>query len=45
LAEAQLPFTFGVSLPSSLALALAQQLFVLGGLIPLETIKRLLSHF
>jgi hypothetical protein len=45
LAEAQVPFTFGVSLPSSIALAFAQQLFVLGGLIPLETIKRLFRHF
>jgi hypothetical protein len=40
LAEAQVPSTFRDSLPSSLALALAQQLFVLGGLIPFETIKR-----
>jgi hypothetical protein len=45
LAEAQVPSTFGDSLPSSHALALAQQLFVLGGLIPFETIKRLFRHF
>jgi len=39
------PVYVPVSLPSSLAPVLAQQRFVLGGLIPFETIKRLLRHF